>query len=205
MDFRNSWITPLAALLLLMILPEHATAVPTVLSEGKNLQDNEVVGSRSSSGDEGNWNILIKMIDDCVENDFLSCMGVKAVTALERAAKMSDIHVIDGVSLIKTQDLDDERNGRALMTEEELQNTLDQDPAQKTSRLLEFLVEVASRFFKSHSLQFKLPQFSPDQVQRALQEGESRNITLSHFLYISPLSPKQHNEVFHNHVFNQGE
>jgi hypothetical protein len=186
MNFRNSWITPLAALLLLIILSEYATAVPTVSSEGNNLEDNEVAGRRGSSGEEGNWNFMIKMIDDCAEKDFLSCMGVKMVTALDRAARMSDIQVIDSVSLIKIQDIDDERNGRALMTEEEIQNSLENDPSQKTSRLLDFLVEVASRFFKSHALQFKFPQFSPDQVQRALQEGESRNIT-SYFLYMISL------------------
>lgn len=202
MNFKNSWITPLAALLSLIILSEHATAVPTIPSEGKNLQDNEVVGGKSSSGDEGNWNFMIRMIDDCSEKDFLSCVGVKVVTALDRGAKMSDIQVIDGLSLIKTQDVDDERNGRALLTEEELQNSLDQDPTQKTSRLLEYLVEVASRFFNSHALQFKLPQFSPDQVQRALQEGESQ-IELSHFLHLSHVSsPKQHKQNFRNYAFN---
>jgi hypothetical protein len=177
MNFKKSCITPLTAILLLIILPEYATAVPAVPFEGKNIEDNEVTGSRSSPGDDGNWNFMIRTIDDCAEKDFLSCMGVKVVTALDRATRMSDIHVIDGVSLIKNQDVDDGRNGRALITEEELQNSLDQDPEQKTSRLLEYLVEVAARFFKSHSLQFKFPQFSPDQVQRALQEGKSINIT----------------------------
>jgi hypothetical protein len=115
------------------------------------------------------------MLDDCADKEFLSCVGVKVVTAIDRAAKMSDIRVIDGVTIIKTEEVDEGENGRAFMTEEELQNSLDQEPAEKTSRLLEYLVEVASKFFKSHAIQFKLPELSSDRLQRALEEGESRN------------------------------
>jgi len=179
MNLKNSWITPLTVLLSLFILSPYATAVPTVLSEGRNVADNEVVKGKSIPGDDGNWNFMMKFLDDCADKDFLSCMGVKLVTAMDRAQKMSDINVVDGVSLVKTQDLDDGRGGRALLTEEEVQNSLDHDPAQKTSRLLEFLVDVASRFFKSHVIQFKLPQLSPDDVQRAFEEGKSKAV--SHF------------------------
>jgi hypothetical protein len=174
MNLKNSWITTLTGLLSLIILSSYATAVPTVSSEGKNVADNEVVKGKSILGDEGNWNFVMKLLDDCGDKDFFSCMGVKLVTAMDRAEKMSDIKIVDGVSLVKTQDTDDGRSGRALLTEEEVQNSLDHDPAQKTSRLLEFLVEVASRFFKSHVIQFKLPQLSPDDVQRAFQEGKSK-------------------------------
>lgn len=174
MNLKNSWITPLTAILSLILLSSNATAVPTASFEGKNIADNEVVNGKNIPGDEGNWNFMMNMIDDCADKDFFSCMGVKIVTAMDRADKMSDIQVIDGVSLVKAQHLDDGRNGRALLTEEDVQNSLDQDPAQKTSRLLEFLVEVASRFFKSHVIQFKLPQFSPDDVQRALQEARGK-------------------------------
>jgi hypothetical protein len=179
MNLKNSWISPLTAVLSLIILSSHATAVPTVSFEGKNIADNEVVKGKNIPGDEGNWNFMMKMIDDCTDKDFFSCVGVKIVTAMDRAEKMSDIQVIDGISLVKTQDFEDGRNGRALLTEEYVQNSLDQDPAQKTSRLLEYLVEVASRFFKSHVIQFKLPQFSPNDVQRALQEGKFKLLSRS--------------------------
>jgi hypothetical protein len=178
MNLKNSWITPLTVLLSLIILSSYVTAVPTVLSEGRNVADNEVVKGKSIPGDEGNWNFVMKLLDDCADRDFLSCMGVKLVTAMDRAQKMSDIKVVDGISLVKTQELDDGRSGRALLTEEEVQNSLDHDPSQKTSRLLEFLVDVASRFFKSHVIQFKLPQLSPDDVQRAFEEGKSKAVSL---------------------------
>lgn len=178
MNLKNSWITPLTGLLSLLILSPYATAVPAVSSEGKNVAFNEVEKGKSIPVDEGNWNFMMKFLDDCADKDFFSCMGVKLVTAMDRAEKMSDIKVVDGVSLVKTQDLDDGRSSRALLTEEEVQNSLDHDPAQKTSRLLEFLVEVASRFLKSHVIQFKLPQLSPDDVQRAFEEGKSKTVSL---------------------------
>jgi len=178
MNLKNSWITPVTGLLSLLILSPYATAGPAVSSAGKNVADNEVVKGKSILGDEGNWNFMMKLLDDCADKDFFSCIGVKLVTAMDKAEKMSDIKVADGISLVKTQDLDDGRSGRALLTEEEVQNSLDHDPAQKTSRLLEFLVEVASRFFKNHVIQFKLPQLSPDDVQRAFQEGKSKAVSL---------------------------
>lgn len=174
MYFRNFWITPLTAFLSLIILSTCATAVPTVASEGKNLEYNEVVQGKSSSGTEGNWNVVMKMLDDCADKEFLSCVGVKVVTAIDRAAKMSDIRIIEGVTIVKTEDIDDEENGRAFMTEEELENSLDQEPSEKTSRLLEYLVDVASRFFRSHAIQFKLPELSSDRLQRALQEARGK-------------------------------
>jgi Protein of unknown function (DUF1676). len=183
MNLKYCWITPLTGLLSLIILSSNATAVPTVSFEGKNIAENEVEKGKTIPGDERNWNFMMKLLDDCADKDLFSCMGVKFVTAMDRAEKMSDIQVIDGVSLVKTTDLDDGRIGKALLTEEEVQNSLDQDPTQKTSRLLEFLVEVASRFFKSHVIQFNLPQFSPDDVQRAFQEGKSKTVSL---IFYSP-------------------
>lgn len=178
MNLKYSWIIPLTGLLSLIILSSNATAVPTVSFEGRNVAENEIEKGKNIPGDERNWNFMMKLLNECDDKDFFSCMGVKFVTAMDRAEKMSDIQVIDGVSLVKTQDLDDGRSGRALLTEEEVQNSLDQDPTQKTSRLLEFLVEVASRFFKSHVIQFKLPQFSPEDVQSSLQEGKSKAVSL---------------------------
>jgi hypothetical protein len=184
MNFRNFWITPLTAFLSLIILIACVTAVPTVASAGKNLEYNEVVQGKSISGTEGNWNVVMKMLDDCADKEFLSCVGVKVVTAIDRAAKMSDIQVIDGVTIVKTDDMDDEKNGRALMTEEELENSLDQEPADKTSRLLEYLVEVSSKFFRSHAIQFKLPELSSDRLQRAFEEGESKTSYPNNYLLI---------------------
>jgi hypothetical protein len=183
MSLKSSWITPLSGLLSLIILSSYAAAVPAISLEGKNVVDNEVAG-KSINGDDGNWNFMMKLLDDCADKDFFSCMGVKLVTAMDRAEKMSDIQVVDGVSLVKTQDPDGGISGRALLTEEEVQNSLEHDPSQKTSRLLEYIVEVASRFFKTHVIQLKLPKFSPDDVQRALQEGKSKAKSI--FLY----SPK---------------
>jgi phosphoribosylaminoimidazole carboxylase (NCAIR synthetase) len=179
MDPRNFLITPLTAFLALIILSASAIAVPAVASEGENLEYNEVVQGKSSSATERNWNVVMKMLDDCADKEFLSCVGVKVVTAIDRAAKMSDISVIDGVTIIKTEDVDDGKNGRALMTEEELQNSLDQEPEEKTSRLLEYLVEVASKFFRTHAIQFKLPELSSDRLQRAFEEGESQKLISS--------------------------
>jgi hypothetical protein len=192
MNLKNSWITPLSGLLSLIILSSNTAAVPAISLEGKNVVDNEVTG-KSIHGDDGNWNFMMKLLDDCADKDFFSCMGVKLVTAMDRAEKLSDIQVVDGVSLVKTQDADGAISGRALLTEEEVHNSLEHDPSQKTSRLLEYIVEVASRFFKNHVIQFKLPKFSPDDVQRALQEGKSKAKSL--FFYSQKITQPEASDI----------
>ncbi|XP_067007007.1 uncharacterized protein [Anabrus simplex] len=161
--------------LLLLVLPVIVSSVPL---QQQVPEDNEVDGR--SSTEDGNWKIVAKILDDCAEKDMTSCLGVKAVTALERAARMRNIDLMDGVSLVKTSEA--EASGRALVTENDVQNSLDQEPSQKTARLIDMIFEAAARFLKTHSIQFRLPQAVPEQIQRALDEGRGKKKILKTLL-----------------------
>lgn len=135
-------------------------------------QDNEII---ARSSDDTNWKIMSNVISDCESGDIsevMTCLGVKAVTVLDRAARMGNIDVISGISLIRNQEIpEDSRNGRALMTEEQVQNALPQDPTRRTSRLIDLIYEGAIKFLESHTLQFKMPENGAENLARALEEG----------------------------------
>lgn len=160
-----------AKICLLLVLPALASCAVT----GFASQDNEVVWRARSadSEDKGGLKVFAKVLEDCNSEDYskiASCLGVKTIVALDRAARAGSIDLISGVKLVKTEDAESLRNGRSL-TEEDIQNSIDAEPTERSSRLLDLLFESATKFLQSHSLEFKFPQTSPQELQRAFEEG----------------------------------
>lgn len=63
------------------------------------------------------------------------------------------------------------RSGKAL-SENEIVTSLPTENEERSSRLFEMATESVNEFLKSHSLQFKLPEETTQEVSRALEEGE---------------------------------
>ncbi|XP_072155172.1 uncharacterized protein [Bemisia tabaci] len=125
---------------------------------------------------KGGLKVFAKVLEDCNSEDYskiASCLGVKTIVALDRAARAGSIDLISGVKLVKTEDAESLRNGRSL-TEEDIQNSIDAEPTERSSRLLDLLFESATKFLQSHSLEFKFPQTSPQELQRAFEEGRGK-------------------------------
>ncbi|KAL0277507.1 UNVERIFIED_CONTAM: hypothetical protein PYX00_004759 [Menopon gallinae] len=138
--------------------------VPCVLGGLVNPQENEVFTGRS----DGVMESAFKLMSDCRKTDFGTCFGVKAVSLLNRMARMDNVNIFDGVSFVRTGEVD--RSGRAL-SESELENSLPEEPSQKSSRLVDLFLDAALRFFKSHTLQLRLPESTSADLQRAFEEG----------------------------------
>ncbi|KAL0105070.1 hypothetical protein PUN28_016602 [Cardiocondyla obscurior] len=91
------------------------------------------------------------------EDEFFSCICVKAINALDRAARSSDINVIDGVTFVRDTPL--ERIGKSLKTnEEEIMNELPRDYSDRAIKLLNMLYDSTTSFMKSHSLRLSMPE-----------------------------------------------
>lgn len=146
-----------------------ALFVPCVLGGVVNPQENEVFTGRS---EHGSIDVAFKLLADCQKMDFGTCMGIKAVTLMNRVARMDEVKILDGVAFVSSGEID--RTGRAL-SESELENSLPEETSQKTSRLLDLFLDAALRFFKSHTLQFRLPESAPGDLKRALEEGKCGN------------------------------
>jgi hypothetical protein len=102
--------------------------------------------------------------------DALSCLGARAVAAMDRAARMADIQLLPGVTLVKEKDV---RSGRALLSPREIEESLPEEPQERSSRLLDLAYDAALRFLQSHSLKLQVPENMPETLERALEEGRS--------------------------------
>lgn len=106
---------------------------------------------------------------DCKHDDVAVCLGVKAVAFMDKLSRMQNVQIFEGVSFVG--DGEGDRAGRAI-SEAELDNSLPQEPSEKAARLFDLFIDAAVRFLQKHTLQFKLPESAPADLQRAFQEGK---------------------------------
>ncbi|KZC11133.1 PREDICTED: uncharacterized protein LOC107189237 [Dufourea novaeangliae] len=109
---------------------------------------------------------------DCLEQEdsLFSCMLVKAVSTLDRAARSSNIEIIDGVTFVRDTPM--ERSGKDLKTEMDIMNELPRDASDRAIKLATMLYESAMSFVKSHSLKLSMPE--DGSISRALSEGRGK-------------------------------
>ncbi|XP_071441034.1 uncharacterized protein [Hetaerina americana] len=123
--------------------------------------------------------VLFRVYSECSQrSSTLPCLKMKAVTFLDRALRLPEINLADSVTLVKEPSENEvagaERDGRTLATEAELESSLPADEEAKDSTLDEMLLDRVSRFAKTHTLQMKLPQLEPAEIQRSLEEGRGK-------------------------------
>lgn len=137
-------------LVILGFLAASATAVPT--SVVNNVQLNRDL--------------------DCLEqeNALFSCISVKTVSMLDRAARSSDIDIVDGVKFVRESPM--ERNGKDLRTEVDMMNELPRDASDRAIKLMGMMFDSAMSFVKSHSLKLSMPE--EGSISRALDQGRAK-------------------------------
>ncbi|XP_015585294.1 uncharacterized protein LOC107263024 [Cephus cinctus] len=114
---------------------------------------------------------------DCLEHEknLLSCIAVKAVGVLKRAARSSDIRLLDGISFVRDGPM--ERTAKAhspIKSEAELMNELPRDATDRTIKLASMLYESAVSFLKSHTLRISMPEGGQDSIARSFVEGRGK-------------------------------
>ncbi|XP_021918893.1 uncharacterized protein LOC110829472 [Zootermopsis nevadensis] len=139
--------------------------------EPKSLMENEDVPTSFLGTD---LRFLFRIYNDCSQRDMSSCLKMKLVTALERASKsQSDFKVIEGVTFTRDPSAvsDKSVDGKPI-SEEELEASLPRGLQDKEDLLDGLIMEKIMGFFRSHTLQFKLP--SAEEFQRSLTEEGRR-------------------------------
>lgn len=129
----------------------------------------------SGGGDDGNVKFAAKLMGDCLHREYsemADCLGVKAIMAVDRAARMSTVPLLPGISFVADHEVLQQRTGRTLMTEEEIENSISAEPNEKGAKLADMLFDSMARFLESHTLQFRLPKSSSMEMQRAFDEGK---------------------------------
>lgn len=76
-----------------------------------------------------------------------------------------DVKLTEGIELVKSND--DIPLGRSMSS-----MSLPEDPDTRESEIDSMLVERVARFFGTHTLQFKVPRESIEDMQRSLEEGK---------------------------------
>jgi hypothetical protein len=135
--------------------------------EPKNLADNEDVPISFLGTD---IRFLFRIYNDCSQRDMSSCLKMKLVTALDRAAKSrSDLKVFEGVTFARDPSaVSDESIDGKPISEAELEASLPRGLQDKEDQLDGLIMEKILGFFRSHILQFKLP--TAEEFQRSLSE-----------------------------------
>ncbi|KAI4495705.1 hypothetical protein M0802_008328 [Mischocyttarus mexicanus] len=108
---------------------------------------------------------------DCLEreNELFSCIFVKAVTTLDRAARSNDIQLIDGVVFVRDKPM--ERTAKSLKNELDVMNELPKDTSDRALKLVSMIFDSAMSFMKSHSLKLSMPE---EFNSRALSEARGK-------------------------------
>ncbi|PSN43143.1 hypothetical protein C0J52_17063 [Blattella germanica] len=116
-----------------------------------------------------------RFIQSCGEKDMAYCFKMKALTFVDRALrKPGVVELVDGVSLVHTQDGQDvsrELNGRAL-SEAELDASLPKNADERDAQVETLLIDRVAKFLQSHTLQLKVPDSAITEVKKTLDEGK---------------------------------
>jgi hypothetical protein len=110
---------------------------------------------------------VYRLWDDCnnkAELDLSSCLKMKLATAVERAARMNDLSVFDGVTFVRTAPAENS----AETPEEAIEASLPRSSDARDETLSAMILERALHFFQTHSLSVKVPEFA----ERSLSAGD---------------------------------
>lgn len=129
-----------------------------------------------------------KVYDDCASKEYSisSCLKLKALTLLDRAARSDNIAFSDSVIISKNADAKSRFDYGRAINEHELENEIKTGAANEVvasesdSKLNSLIVERVARFLSSHNVNIKLPAVSKDELGRALEESKLKEKTAAY-------------------------
>lgn len=111
--------------------------------------------------------IALKVYDDCSRADgFTPCLKKKAVTFLDRLARMDKLSIADGVDIVKAADAP--ATQETAISEEQLEVSLPRAADAKDEALDTMLMEKVSSIIESRTLQISVPKIAEE---FSLEEG----------------------------------
>ncbi|XP_052858840.1 uncharacterized protein LOC128266388 [Drosophila gunungcola] len=132
-----------------------------------SVQDNRVEGDNTLGR-------AARYLGACLESDDMAtCLAVKGISALNRAARSNNIELASGVTFQRDPASPVSRTGKSL-SEQDVYAELPQNADERTGRLVDMAISSAADFLGSHNLEFKLPAETTQQVARALDEGRGK-------------------------------
>ncbi|EDW24291.1 GL24067 [Drosophila persimilis] len=132
-----------------------------------SVQDNRIESDNTLSR-------AARYLGACLESDDMAtCLAVKGITALNRAARSNNIELASGVTFQRDPASPVQRNGKSL-SEQDIYAELPQNAEDRNGRLVDLAISSMTDFLTTHNLEFKLPSETTQQVARALDEGRGK-------------------------------
>lgn len=118
------------------------------------------------------FNAITKVFSQCGSSDnIIKCFKLQAIRLTNRALKLQNIKLLDGLSVIKKSGYRDNRSYK--------DNSLDDNELNNLTprKLDDILYERATKLFESHQLQVNLPRlmsFGQNEVGKLIEEGRKK-------------------------------
>jgi Protein of unknown function (DUF1676) len=113
---------------------------------------------------------LLRVYDECnrAEYGLSACLKKKAITIIDRVARMDTFAVNEGFKVVKNKNAPESKP----LSENELEKTLPRAIEARDEVLTELLVERISKFFNARTIQIEFPKLSNEELGRSLEEGK---------------------------------
>lgn len=193
MRFARGLTTAVVAMSLAAVCSHAAVVASAGQNDNNYLQEDSQRAGRAVEWSQqqqpaanGNLAMAARIANECTSGgDAVTCVAVKAATALERAARSAgDVQLFPGLSVVKNEEAPSSlRDSRSLPTEEELRGQLaaqqPENEDDRASRVTDMVLKSAVRFLQSRTLKFNFPQTDADELARSIEEGEYPDPILS--------------------------
>lgn len=125
---------------------------------------------------------ILRVYDECTKTEgFSPCLKKKAVTFLDRLARMEKLSVFDGITVVRSGD-----EPVTVLSEEQLESRLPRALEAREAALDDILVDKAANYLSSRTLQITMPQIDAQELGRAISEGKiKRTLLLLQFLTLN--------------------
>ncbi|CAH1154270.1 unnamed protein product [Phaedon cochleariae] len=155
---------------LVLALIAHVTLARTTAGTTQN--DVHETARSDSTSYLSDLKYVYKVYQECAATDTMSCLKLKLVAAMDRAARSySNVPIFEGVSFVK--DPKAVTPEEPIKSEAELEATLPRSLDEKSTALDSIIAEKVSNFIGTHTLQIKLPS-SSDLKRSFEEEGRKR-------------------------------
>ncbi|XP_012522909.1 uncharacterized protein LOC105828892 [Monomorium pharaonis] len=142
---------------------------------------NEQQTARSNNGIFGDLRSIYLLYKECSSRELDSCLKLKLLSAIDRVSRMSQLHVTDGVTLVRDESITNESEPEKSL--EEIEASLPRALDDKENVINNMIFDKIAKFFQSHTLKLKLPNV--EELQRSLtEEGRKKKNKMSGLLAI---------------------
>lgn len=128
-----------------------------------------VVGSNAEDVYNQGTRALLRVYDECNKAEFglTACLKKKAITFIDRVARLDSLSVNEGFKIVKNKNAVDMK----AISENELEKNLPRGLEDRDEALTELLIGKVASFVNGRTVQIELPKMSNEELGRGLEEG----------------------------------